>query len=92
MKIKLSKYEVFSIDGDARNISIKCETGSLWITQANDSYDHVLHIGEIHNVSRKGKVVMTAGTDSVVGFSNSSLYSDKNIMHFFRRSPLFKIC
>ncbi|WP_022669073.1 DUF2917 domain-containing protein [Desulfospira joergensenii] len=91
MEIKLSRKEICFIDGDARNISIKCTTGSLWITQPNDPYDHILHIGDIHNVSQKGKVVMFAVADSAIKFSNSALYSNKK-MCLFWSSPLARAC
>ena len=92
MKINLSKNEIFFIDGDARDISIRCDAGSLWITQPNDDRDHILHIGNALNVTQKGKVIVVAVKDSIVKFTKPDLPSNKKIMDRFRSSPVLKLC
>lgn len=92
MKINLSRNEIFFIDGDTRDISIGCETGSLWITQSNDYRDHILQIGKTHNVTQKGKVIVMAMTDSIVKFSKLKLNSNKKMLNLFRSNPMIKLC
>ncbi|MCP4023835.1 MAG: DUF2917 domain-containing protein [Desulfobacteraceae bacterium] len=91
MKINLSKDEIFFIDGDARGVSIRCDDGFLWVTQPNDSRDHILRIGKTFNVTRKGKVAVVAFKDSIVRFSKYDLHSNKKVMERFRLNPVFNL-
>ena len=60
MKIALKKQELLGLDGDARGICIRCEAGRLWITQAGDSRDHLLAVGDSFTVASRGRVVIVA--------------------------------
>ncbi len=92
MKINLSKNEIFFMDGDARNISIKCDNGSLWITQPADDRDHILSIGKAFNVTQKGKVVVVAFKDSTVVFSKLHKPAKKRVKERFWSSPVLNPC
>lgn len=78
MKINLSKNETFFINENARDVSIRCNSGSLWVTQPNDEQDHILRNGEVFTTTQKGKVVVLAIRDSIVSFSKLDLYHSKN--------------
>ena len=92
MKINLSKNEIFSLYGDARDVSILCDAGFLWVTQPNDGRDHILYNGKTLNVTQKGKVIVVALKDSIVQFTKLDLHSNKKIMDRFRSKPVFKLC
>ena len=69
MDIVLEYGEIVCIDGDARNLSIACQAGKLWITQPGDPNDYTLVPGEIFRISRKGKIAVTALDDARVSFT-----------------------
>ena len=92
MKINLCKNEIFFIDGDARDVSIKCDNGSLWITQPADSRDHILSIGKAFKVTQKGKVVVVAVKDSTVIFSKLHQHPKKMVREQFVSSPVLNQC
>ena len=37
---------------------IECVSGELWVTQAGDGRDVVLHAGQVHLPNRRGRVVV----------------------------------
>ncbi len=92
MKINLSGNEIFFIDGDSRDVLIRCDTGTLWVTQPNDGRDHILYKGKTFNVTQKGRVMVVAMKDSVVKFLKLEPDSSKVLMNFFRPSPMLKLC
>ncbi|MBU2513687.1 DUF2917 domain-containing protein [bacterium] len=66
MKYVISKNEMIFLDGNPTEISILCEDGILWVTQAGDAYDHILKPGEVFRIKDKGKVAITGYRDSSV--------------------------
>ncbi len=91
MKINLSKDEIFFIDGDARGVSISCDSGFLWVTQPNDDRDHILRIGKAFNINQKGKVAVVAFKNSIVSFSKLDLHSNKKVLERFRSIPVLNL-
>ena len=65
MELSLSRNELFRIGGDARGVVVKCNQGSLWITQPEDHRDHVLNQRERFTVNRKGLIAIFALTDTL---------------------------
>jgi hypothetical protein len=47
-------------------LRIRCEAGTVWVTQAGRSGDAVLHAGESFATSGTGKVVIQALADAVL--------------------------
>lgn len=60
MEIRLGKNEVMTFGGDARQLSVSCHRGELWLTQQGDSNDYLIQPGQHFTVNRKGRVVMLA--------------------------------
>lgn len=63
IKICMSKDSYIKINGDHRGFRIWCIEGILWITQKNDFQDHILALGEIFVIDRKGLVIVSAFAD-----------------------------
>lgn len=60
MDLVLNTGEIISIDGDARNLTVSCLSGALWMTQPEDPKDYIIRPGEKFVVSRKGLIAVTA--------------------------------
>jgi len=60
MEIMLNTGEIVCIDGDARNLTISCQSGKLWVTQSGDLNDYLVSPGENFVISRKGRIAVTA--------------------------------
>lgn len=41
-----------------------CDNGVLWVTQAGDRQDYILHPGQAMTVSKRGKVLIEAMRDA----------------------------
>jgi hypothetical protein len=57
--VTLPEGGVFTLSG-ATTAAIRCEAGTLWLTQNNDSRDIVLQPGEQFRPDRPGKVLVFA--------------------------------
>ena len=68
MDIVLNHGEIVSIDGDARNLTVSCQVGKLWVTQTGDPNDYVVTPGENFIITRKGKIAVTALADARLSF------------------------
>lgn len=68
MEIFLQQGEIFNLEGDARELTIRCLGGRLWITQPGDSRDHLLAPGQAMTVGRKGRIVVLATSEARVQF------------------------
>lgn len=62
----LEKLSVHHLDGDARGTEITCLQGILWVTQQDDGNDYILNSGDSLVVSRRGRVVVEAISDTIV--------------------------
>ncbi len=60
MEIFLAKNELITFEGDARNLTLTCLNGTVWLTQRNDPTDHIIQTGASVRVNRKGRVVVIA--------------------------------
>lgn len=60
MDLQLEKNELLDLGDDLRTVSVHCQAGCCWLTQAGDSRDHILHAGQSHTLSRRGKVLVMA--------------------------------
>ncbi len=72
MKYVISKNEMIFLDGNPAEISIQCEEGTLWVTQAGDAYDHIIKQSEIFQVKGKGKVAIMGQQDSTISLTGKS--------------------
>ncbi|MBU2512908.1 DUF2917 domain-containing protein [bacterium] len=66
MDYQLSNNEMLILDGYSAGISIQCEKGVLWITQAGDINDHIIKTGESYQIENSGKV-------AIIGRSQKSI-------------------
>ncbi len=57
-EVTLRAGEVFALSSDARGVTIVCQKGTLWVTQAEDIVDHLLRAGERFVVANKGRVLV----------------------------------
>jgi len=60
MEILLRRDESFTIAGSGNGVVVVCREGTLWITQAGDTRDHLLNAGERYTVRGSGVVVIEA--------------------------------
>ncbi len=66
VELCLLRDEFFKVSGDVRGLQIRCQSGKLWITQADDEQDYVLRAGERFIVGKPGLVlVQSLGEGSV---------------------------
>ena len=59
IKLQLRAREVINIH-DGEGVTVACLDGLLWITQANDSHDIVIHDGESFVLDRPGLALVSA--------------------------------
>jgi len=64
MQLLLNNQELLDLGDDLRAVEIQFRTGCCWLTQAGDSRDRILHAGQSHTVTRRGKVLVMALTES----------------------------
>jgi Protein of unknown function (DUF2917) len=85
-EISLSRFKLWTIEGDRRGDVISCLMGTLWITQKNDLRDYVLEAGQEFWVTRPGNVVVQALENSRFKYSLNELPSqiepDTQPIHF----------
>jgi hypothetical protein len=63
-EIGMAAGGVRRLDGDHRWQAIVCQSGSLWITEADDGQDYVLRAGEMFVIRQPGSVVIEALRDA----------------------------
>ncbi len=78
-EIKLTKYKLWTIEGDRRGDVIRCLKGSLWITQAADLKDYILEAGEEFWVTKPGMVVVQALDDSQIKYILNKLQNHREV-------------
>lgn len=64
MQLLLNKNELLDLGTDLRLVSIHCQEGYCWLTQTGDNQDHILHAGQSHTFTQRGKVLVTAMMES----------------------------
>lgn len=70
---------------DATSTIIRCQVGSLWITQDNDVRDVVLEAGGLFRPDRKGAVVVYALAASRVSWASVQPSAPSSWRAFFSR-------
>jgi hypothetical protein len=63
-KIYMPRHAFQRVDGVKRGSTLFCDTGVLWVTQAGDRQDYVLHSGQQMTVTKRGKVLVEAMRDA----------------------------
>ncbi len=64
MEIILKKHELLDLGPRHRDLTVACQAGSCWLTQAGDSRDYILHAGKSIQIQSSGQVVISAHQDS----------------------------
>lgn len=70
MNFQLQQGELLSFEGDARGVEVCCLAGSLWLTQIGQ--DHILQRGDALEISRAGKVVITAFSPATIAVAEAA--------------------
>ena len=60
MELLLNKREILDLGQNLHGFSIVCREGRCWITQAGDSRDHILRVGDRFVVNSNGQLIITA--------------------------------
>jgi len=60
MELLLNKRELLDLGENQQGVSIVCREGRCWITQAGDSRDHILGIGDKFVVNSSRQLIITA--------------------------------
>jgi len=68
-EVSLTKYKMWSIEGDRRGDVISCVNGILWVTQEGDQKDYVIEAGRDFWVTKPGTVVVQALDNSKFKYS-----------------------
>lgn len=63
--LDLVHNEVLALD-DARGATLRVTRGTLWITQAGDSRDIVLTVGDVWTIERNGRTVIESQGPSIL--------------------------
>ncbi len=66
VELCLLRDEFFKVTGDMRGLQIRCQSGRLWITQADDEQDYVLRAGEQFVVGKRGLVLIQSLGEGLV--------------------------
>jgi len=64
MEIILQQGEMLVLAGARKGRQVHCTQGLLWVTQAGDQRDHLLHGGDRFTFHLPGEIVVTAWTAS----------------------------
>lgn len=57
---------IFSLEGPVRGVTVTCDSGKVWITQAGDSHDYVVSAGMSFTAHGDGSVVIQLMKDARV--------------------------
>ena len=60
MEILLQPGEMLVFEGERHGRQVRCSEGLLWVTQAGDRRDHLLHSGDGFSSRLTGRIVVTA--------------------------------
>jgi hypothetical protein len=63
-RIRMPRYAFQRMDAVKLGSTLFCDTGVLWVTQANDNRDYVLLPGQKMTVTKRGKVLVQAMRDA----------------------------
>jgi hypothetical protein len=65
-EIRLCDSGLMRLEGDRRGLEIHALEGSLWVTQQDDLYDHVLEAGDKFILSHRGLVIIQSMGEAVL--------------------------
>jgi len=60
MELLLQKQELLDLGENMRDVNIVCREGRCWLTQTDDSRDHILGVGDHFKVNRRKHLIITA--------------------------------
>jgi hypothetical protein len=66
MNCRMDRDEMMSFRKGLKGVTIRCESGRIWLTVAGEGVDHILLAGEETIVRSKGKAVVVADDQSSV--------------------------
>ena len=66
MNCRMDRDEIMSFRRGLQGVTVRCESGTVWITVAGRTDDHILAAGEELTVKERGKVVILADQPSSV--------------------------
>jgi len=66
VQLVLKRHQLLSLRGAKPRMSIACREGILWITNSNDSRDHVVGARQQFSPARRGDVLIEALRDASV--------------------------
>jgi hypothetical protein len=69
--LRLKVEDIVEID-DGRGVSVKALTGVVWLTQARDGRDIVLHPGDAFTLDRRGTAILSALQPATVSIASAS--------------------
>ena len=66
MVISMKRDDIVSVRGGLRGMTVRWDTGRLWVTVVGDNTDYILSSGKELTVSARRKVVIMAESGSTV--------------------------
>lgn len=66
MNCRMDRDEMMSFRKGLRGVTVRCESGRVWLTVAGEGVDHILSAGDEIIVRNKGKAVVVADEHSSV--------------------------
>ena len=66
MNCRMDRDEMMSFRKGLRGVTVRCESGKIWLTVAGEGVDHILFAGEEIVVRNRGKAVVVADAASSV--------------------------
>jgi len=64
LRVFMLKDSLLRIEGDCRGVRVSSSEGNIWITQENDSEDHVVTEGKTFILDRSGLAIVYSLSDA----------------------------
>ena len=65
MRFTLKRGDLIRLEGKARGVTVRCESGVLWVTQKGQEQDGLLKAGGRLETQSRGRIVIWAFSDAV---------------------------
>jgi hypothetical protein len=75
-RLDLARHELVTVS-DAREHTLRCNTGELWITLDQDQRDIILGAGETWRIDNNGPVAISALRDSTLSLCRRQPFGDR---------------
>lgn len=72
-RLILNRGDVLALEPGRRAVQLACVAGCLYVTQTDDTIDHILKAGESFQSAPRGKIVVTSFTCSTVEVGDASV-------------------